>query len=202
MNNLAYMGQDGQTVVPKVEELLSKELGTSGPIPSSVEVEGGGVSAGSVLRDLGASVFGGNVTPLFTIHFQLTQPRAAQLDVHMLRKGLGCVGGPLAYAAGLSKAIPGDVAMADDGRFTGDAGAADRLNANKDLRKKCEAFAVKKGGLAGSEMEIPRTLKIVSRDGAAQLIAVTLPKSKSMGFSASLGAKEFLELASAVDSAL
>ena len=109
MNNLAYMGQDGQTVVPKVEELLSKELGTSGPIPSSVEVEGGGVSAGSVLRDLGASVFGGNVTPLFTIHFQLTQPRAAQLDVHMLRKGLGCVGGPLAYAAGLSKAIPGDV---------------------------------------------------------------------------------------------
>ena len=61
MNNMAYMGQDGQTVVPKVEELLSKDLGTSGPITSSVEVEGGGVSAGSVLRDLGASVFGGNV---------------------------------------------------------------------------------------------------------------------------------------------
>jgi hypothetical protein len=79
MNNLAYMGQDGQTVVPKVEELLSKELGTSGPIPSSVEVEGGGVTAGSVLRDLGASVFGGNVVPLFTIHFQLTQPRPVQL---------------------------------------------------------------------------------------------------------------------------
>jgi hypothetical protein len=92
--------------------------------------------------------------------------------------------------------------MADDGKFTGNSGAADRLNADKDLRKKCEAFAVKKGGLAGSEMEIPRTLKIVSRDGAAQLIAVTLPKSKSMGFSASLGAKEFLELASVVESAL
>lgn len=27
MNNLAYMGQDGQTVAPKVEELLNKELG-------------------------------------------------------------------------------------------------------------------------------------------------------------------------------
>ncbi|WP_058189248.1 hypothetical protein [Terracidiphilus gabretensis] len=202
MNNMAYMGQDGQTVVPKVEELLSKELGISGPITSLVEVEGGGVSGASVLRDLGASVFGGNTVPLFTIHFQLTQPRLAQLDVHMLRKGLGCVGGPLAYSAVLNKAIPGDVAMADDGKFTGDAGFAGRLNGNKDLRKKCEAFAVKKGGLAGAEIEIPRTLKVVSRDGAAQLIAVTLPKSKSMGFSASLGAHEFLELASAVESAL
>ena len=26
MNNLAYMGQDGQTVAPKVQELLGKEL--------------------------------------------------------------------------------------------------------------------------------------------------------------------------------
>lgn len=59
MNNLAYMGQDGQTVAPKVQELLGKELASNSPIHFAVESEGaGGASARSVLTDVATSLFG------------------------------------------------------------------------------------------------------------------------------------------------
>jgi len=203
MNNLAYMGQDGQTVAPKVEELLRKELAASGPIAFQVESEeGGGVSAASVLQDVGTSLFGGKVTPVFTIHFHISQPRPLQLDVHMLRKGLGCVGGSLAYATVIGKRIAGQVTFDDNGKFTGEAEVAAKLNGKKDLLKKCDAFAMKQGGLAGSEVSIQRTLGVFPHQAGAQLIAVTLPRSKSMGFSASLGSKEFLEIVTLLDGTL
>jgi len=203
MNNLAYMGQDGQTVAPKVEELLGKELGSSGPIAYSVESEGGGgVSAQSVVTDLASSLFGGKATPLFTIHFDIQQPRPIQLGVYMIRRSVGCFAGSLAYAAVLSKRIAGEATLGDDGKFTGDPEAASKLNAKKDLLKKCDAFAMKKGGLGGAEIEIQRTLKITPHEGGAQLIAVTLPRSKSMGFSASMGSKEFLEIVDLLEATL
>jgi hypothetical protein len=202
MNNLAYMGQDGQTVAPKVEELLQKELGAGGPIAYAVENEGAAeVSAQSVLTDVGTSLFGGKVAPLFTIHFDISQPRSIRLDVHMLRQGLGCVAGSLAYSTNLSKSLAGDVSFGDDGKFAGDATAA-KLNGKKDLLKKCDAFAMKQGGLAGNEITIQRTFRIVPQAGGAQLVAVTLPRSKSMGFSASFGTKEFLEIVSLLEATL
>ncbi len=75
-------------------------------------------------------------------------------------------------------------------------------NANKDLRKKCEAFAMKRGGMPDFELEIQRTMKIAPLQGGAQLIAVTLPRSKSMGFSASVGWKEFLEIVALLEATL
>lgn len=202
MNNLAYNGQDEQTVAPKVEELLAKELGTGAPIAHTVESEGGGVSAATVLKDVGTYLFRGKVTPLFTIHFDLTQPRPIKLDVHMIRRGLGCVAGSLAYATVLNKRIAGEAVLGDDGKFAGDGDTAGKLNAKKDLLKKCDAFAVKKGGLTGLEMEIQRTMKIAPQEGGAQCIAVTLPRSKSMGFSASMGSKEFVEIVGLLEATL
>jgi hypothetical protein len=197
------MGQDGQTVAPKVQELLNKELAAAGPITYRIESEGaGGVSAQSVLKDLGSSLFGGKITPLFAIQFEITQPRSTRLDVHMIRKGLGCMAGSLAYATVLSKRISGEVSFSDDGKFTGDGDVAGKLNASKDVLKKCDAFAMKEGGLTGSEVKIQRTLKIVPHQGGAQIVAVTLPRSKSMGFSASLGSKEFLEIATLLEATL
>jgi hypothetical protein len=202
MNNLAYMGQDGQKVAPKVEELLRKELAAGGPIAYVVEGEGSGISAQSVLKDVGSSLFGGKVTPLLTIHFDITQPRSTQLDVYMMRQGLGCIAGSLAFATVVSKRLTGQVSFGDDGKFMGDADAAGRLNARKDLLKKCDVFAMKEGGLAGSEIKIQRTLIITPHEGGAQIVAVTLPRTKSMGFSASFGSKEFLEIAAQIESTL
>jgi hypothetical protein len=120
----------------------------------------------------------------------------------MIRKGLGCLAGSLAYATVVRKRIAGEVSFSDDAKFNGDAGVAATLNARKDLLKKCDAFAMKEGGLTGGEVKIQRTLKIVSVDGGTQVIAVTLPRSKSMGFSASLGSKEFLEIVALLEATL
>ena len=157
MNNLAYGNQKTEEVVSKVEELLRKEVSAGGPIAYSVEDAGTAeVSARSMLKDAATHLFAGNTTRLLTIHFHLTQPRAADLDVHMNRQGMGCYAGSLAFSARLSKSVGSEVALGDDGKFTGDADAAAKLNGKKDLLKKCAAFAVTKGGITGFELEIPR----------------------------------------------
>ena len=61
-----------------------------------------------------------------------------------------------------------------------------KLNASNDVLKKSAAFAAQKGGISGFELTIPRVFKIIPQAGKAQLVAVTLPRSKSMGFSATV----------------
>jgi hypothetical protein len=203
MNNLAYATQDPQKVAPKVEELLRKELGAAGPVAYQVEdAEAGRTGAGSMLKDAGTYLFGGNTTRLLTIHFQLAQPRATELDVHINRQGLGCYAGPLVYSTVMGKGIANEVSFGDDGKFAGDATAAGRLNASKDLLKKCNAFAVKEGGLTGFEVKFPRLLKIAPNNSGAQIVGATTARSKSMGFSATFGSKEFFDLVSLIEAAL
>lgn len=203
MNNLAYATQDPQKVAPKVEELLRKELGATGPIAYEVEDAGAGdTGAKSVLKDAGTYLFGGSTTRLLTIHFHITQPRPADLDVHLSRQGAGCYAGSLVFSTVTSKRIGGDVSFGDDGKFAGDAGAAGKLNASKDVLKKCNAFAVKEGGLTGFEVKFPRLFKIAPNDYGAQIVGATTARSKSMGFSAAFGSKEFFELVSLIEAAL
>ena len=150
MNNLAYMGQDGQTVAPKVQELLGKELASNSPIHFAVESEGaGGASARSVLTDVATSLFGGKVVPLFTIHFDIVQPRAILLDVHMLRQGLGCIAGSLAYATTINKGIGGEVSFGDDGKFAGDAAVTAKLNSTKGSAEEVRRFCHEAGRPCG-----------------------------------------------------
>jgi hypothetical protein len=204
MNNGAYGGRDGQTIAPKVQELLTKDLGAGASISFTIESAEGveKITAKSILKDMSTTYFGGKAKLLFTIHFYINQSRAMELDAHMIQQGAGCALGSLAYATTVGKRIAGPVSLGDDGKFIGDAEAAGKLNARKDVLKKCDAFAVKQGGLAGFELKIDRILKIIPRENGAQVVAVTMPVSKSMGFSASLGAKEFLEMVALLESTL
>jgi hypothetical protein len=203
LNNLAYSNQDPQKIGPKVEELLRKELGTAGPVSYQVEDAGAGeISAASMLKDAGTFLFGGSTTHLLTIHFHLTQPRAADLDVHMNRQGAGCYPGSLVFSAVSTKSIAGEVSFGDDGKFAGDAAAAGKLNASKETLKNCNAFAMTEGGLTGFEVKNPRLFKIAPNASGAQIVGATMARSKSMGFSASFGSKEFFELVSLIETAL
>jgi hypothetical protein len=203
MNNLAYSGQDPQKFAPKVEELLRKELGAAGPVAYEVEAAGAGeTGAASLLKDAGTFLFGGSTTRLVTLHFHLTQPRTADLDVHMNRQGLGCYAGSMVFSTVVGKSIGGEVSFGDDGKFAGDAGAAGKLNSSRDLLKKCNAFAMKEGGLTGFEVKNPRFFKIAPGENGAQIVGATMARSKSMGFSASFGSKEFFELAGLIEGAL
>ncbi len=198
MNNLAYTGRDGQTIGRQVEELLRKELGEVGPITFEVEETGAEISVGSILKD-NLSL---TATPLLTIHFHIAQPRAADLDVHMNRHGLGCYAGPLVFSTVLGKKAGGEVRFGDNDQFTGDAAVSEKLNAQKELCKKCDAFAVTRGGLTGFKIKVPRIFKIVPHVRGAEIAALTLPKSKSLGFGASLRSKEFFEIASQIEALL
>ncbi|HUK87475.1 MAG TPA: hypothetical protein VLT85_07395 [Terriglobales bacterium] len=204
MNNLAYSGQDPQKIGSQVEELLRKELGLGGPIAFEVEDAGTAEkSVGSILKDIGTQLWSGSTTRLLTLHFHIPQPRTADLDVHMNRQGVGCYAGSLLFSTVVSKKVGGEVSLDDKGQFGGDAAAAGRLNANKDLCKKCEAFAVTKGGISGFEVKLPaRVFQIVPHERGAHIIAVTLPKSKSMGFSATFNSKEFFEIAAQIEALL
>lgn len=203
MNNLAYAGQDPQKVAPKVEELLRKELAAAGPVSYEVEAgDAGSTGAASMLKDAGTYLFGGSTTHLLTIHFHITQPRAADLDVHMNRQGVGCYAGSLVFSTVTSKRVGSEVSFGDDGKFAGDAEAAGKLNSSKDLLKKCNAFAMKEGGLTGFEVKNPRLFKIAPHESGAQIVGATMARSKSMGFSASFGSKEYFEIISLIESAL
>jgi hypothetical protein len=204
MNNLAYGGQDPQKIGAQVEELLRKELGAGGPILFEIEDAGTAEkSASSILKDVGTHLFSGDTTRLLTLHFHITQPRAAELDVRMNRQGLGCYAGSLIFSTVIGKKVGGEVSFSDKGEFAGDATAAGKLNAQKDVRKKCEAFAVSKGGITGFEVKLPsRTFKIAPHERGAEIVGVTLPKSKSMGLSATFNSKEFFELAAQIEALL
>jgi hypothetical protein len=203
MNNLAYSSQDKEAVGPRVEELLRKELAAMAPLVYAVEDEGAGeTGALTMLKDARNAFFGGAATPVFTLRFQIPQPRATGLDVHLNRRGVGCYAGSLVYTTVLNGNFSGEVTLDEEGRFQGDPNASGKLNARKDLLKKCGAFAVTKGGLAGFEMKVPRVLRITPREDSAEIVVVTLPRSKSMGFSASFGSKEFFDLASDIEAAM
>jgi len=203
MNNLAYSSQDPQKIGPKVEELLRKELGAAGPVSYQVEDAGAAdTSAATMLKDAGTFLFGGSSTRLLTIHFHITQPRATDLDVHMNRQGAGCYPGSLVFSTASGKSVGGEVSFGDDGKFTGDATVAAKLNASKDILKKCNAFAMKEGGLTGFEIKNQRFFKIAPGEAGSQIVGATMARSKSMGFSASFGSKEFFELVSLIETAL
>jgi hypothetical protein len=203
MNNLAYGNQDRDKLGVQVEELLRKELAAGGPVPYEVEDAGTAeTSARSMLKDAGTYLLGGGTTRLLTIHFHLAQPRAADLDVHLNRQGVGCYAGSLVFSTVIGKGVAGEVSFGDDGKFTGDADAAGKLNAKKEVVKKVAAFAMKTGGLTSFEVTIPRHFKIAPHERGAQIVGVTLPRSKSMGFSASFGSKDFFEIATLIEETL
>lgn len=195
MNNLAYANQKPEEIANKVEQLLRKELGGDGMILYEIEEENAPpTGANTMLKDFWTAMKGGVTTRLLTLHFHLKAPRAFDLDVTLNRQGAGCYAGPLVYKATLAKPVSGEVQLGEDGKFTGDAALSGKLNAVKDVLKQCAAFAVQKGGISGFELTIPRLLKIAPEAGKTQLVAVTLPRSKSMGFSATFNSKEFFEL--------
>jgi hypothetical protein len=202
MNNLVYGNQKQDEISTKVEELLRKELGSGSLIPYNTESqtsEETGVK--TTLHDVWSALKSGQTTELFSIHFQLRTPRAFDLEVHMNRQGMGCYAGPLVYTAAIEATVISEVVFDEKGQFVGD-GVASKLNANKDILKKSDAFAVNRGGISGFELKIPRYLKIIPQASGAQITAATLPRSKSMGFSATFLTKEFLELVQKLEDTL
>jgi len=210
MNNGGYTSQDPTTLGSKVEELVRTELGSSAAVPFEIigaDGEGKHFTAGSLLADTATHLFGGKTTMLCSVGFQLTQPRVIALQVQLDRVGVGAHLGTLLYSTRLAKRVLGDVTLEDPKTFASkfvspqDPGAADRLNAEKDLIKRVNKFA--RAEFPGFNVKGQRIFQIKPEgDGGANLIAATFPRSYAMGFKVSLDVKEFVDLAGTVEAAL
>ncbi len=207
MNNLAYISQQPDKVAPQVEEKLRKETGASAPILYKVEDQGGTTSVSSVLSDVARGLFGGRSELLFTLVFEMTEPRRAELRAAVARQGVGCHVGTLLYSIQLAKPVKSEVTLEPPksfgmAKFTGDAEALAKLNAKGDLLKRIAKFARTESELGGLKIKIERWVKLLPQDNGALLVISTLGRPTSMGLDASLDAKEFFDIAAQIESLL
>jgi hypothetical protein len=209
MNNLAYNSQKPDTIGPKVEELLRKEIGA--PAPISYDVEGGDGKAygvGTAIGDMGRALFGGRTDVLFNLNFSLTQPRPARLSASVERMGpLGSYVGPLFYSTTLSRPAAGEVTLEPpktfgNSKFAGEPATAAKLNGNGDLIKRANKFARTESKTGGGTLKMDRLFKVVPQGAGALLLVATLPRITSMGFGAAVDAKDFFEIAAMVEASL
>jgi hypothetical protein len=218
---LAFQSQKPEVVGPKVAEALQHELeapntpafqveaGDAGPTTLKVflkEAMGATASEAMVLavgsglaKMLGA---GRKEAILFSLHFGLPAARPTHLVVHVARQGIGSHVSGLFYSTPLAKPVAGEVTLEKDGKFAGHAALAEKLNANKLLRKRCEAFARTSANMGGVDITLPRHFRISPCDAGSVLEAATLPLAKMLGFKVLLDAKEYLELVAALEAAL
>lgn len=205
MNNLAFMSQDPATVAPKVEEKVREEVGGSAPVAYQTEMgEAATATVGSVLGDIGSALIGSDEKALFRLHFDLTQPRTAQLQVSVNRQGMGSYAGLLLYSAQLSKPVGSEVALEDPkffgkSKFTGDAAVSGKLNNHGDLIKRANDLARVESQSGGMTLKIKRCCKLIPNENGAMLVIATLPRPIKMGFGASIDAKEFFEVANLIE---
>lgn len=87
-------------------------------------------------------------------------------------------------------------------KFVGDPEASTKLNANGDLVKLANKFARTASLSGGRTLNRDRLLKIVPDGQGCALIVGSLPRTISLGFSATLDSKDFLELATLIERSL
>ncbi|HYY95646.1 MAG TPA: hypothetical protein VE713_14180, partial [Pyrinomonadaceae bacterium] len=180
----------------------------SAPLPFQVEAgEAATATVGSFLGDVAGALLGGKDKTLFNLHFDLPAQRPTHLQVSVNRQGVGSHVGLLLYTAKLSKPVFGEVALEDPkffgkSKFTGDAAACGKLNANGELVKRANNLARVESQSGGLTLKIKRCCKLVPHEGGSLLIVGTLPRPVKMGFGAAIDAKDFFEIADMIEASL
>jgi hypothetical protein len=207
MNNLAYTSQQPDKVVPKIEEILRKDLGVDAPVPLAVEdVNVSKANVGSMVHDAGLVLFGGKEALLFTVAFDIAAPRPVKLTAQVNRVGIGCHVGTLVFSTKIAKPVKGEVALEAPktfgaSKFQGDVEAAGKLNASKDLLKRVDKFSRTKSDVGGG-IRMDRYFKLAPAESGSVLVVGTLPRATSMGMGATTDAKEFIDIAKMIEDLL
>jgi hypothetical protein len=203
MNNGYYQSNKPEVVGPKVAEVIAADLGLAN-VPFEIELtDAPKLGAGGLFREAVSNIFGGTQTLLFTVCFDLKQPRPMTVHVRVDRYGVGSNLASALFSTTLSKPITTEAVLEDpktfgSSKFTGDPAAIAKLNANKDLIKRAGKFA----RTEWLKISAPRMFKIAPQDGAAVLLAATLPRSYAMGFKVTYDVAEFAELAALVEATM
>jgi hypothetical protein len=109
MNNLAYSTQNPEEVASKIEEIIRKDLNETNQLQFKIENEASvDSSLGAVLKDSFTHIFGGIESLLFSIIYEIQNPRPAKIIVHVNRQGIGCHAGTIVFTTNLKKPVKSD----------------------------------------------------------------------------------------------
>jgi hypothetical protein len=205
MNNLSFASKDSSKIAMAVESILRKELNYSSEIPYEVtEIGDKTTSLHSIFSEMAAALTTGLPNIIFTITFKIVAPFESTIAIAIASQGIGARGDAIQYIAKISKSISGSAELEAPKRFgtpkfEGDLSTISNLNANGNLLKRVNLLSRNTAEVAGMSLSINRLFRISSKDNAAEITAITLPKMLSMGFSASLDAKEFFDIAAIIE---
>jgi hypothetical protein len=208
MNNLVYGNQDPDKLAAGVEEIVRKDIGSPTPLPyRTLDAATGTATIGSVLVDIGHALGSGTITPLLTVEVDLPGPMPGTLQAQLIRQGVGAYCGALLFAFRSTKTVAGEVGFEEPKsfgtpKFTGDPGAAARLNGSKDLAKRTNKVLRSESEMGSIKVKVARTFRVTPTDGGSLLVFGSLPRLTSLGMSATTDAREILEVAAAVAAAL
>ncbi len=205
MPKVFFRNHDAAQIASALEIMLRTELGASQPIPYEVEA-GPPRNLGTALGEIGRVVTGGqsNAIRLFTLYFTIAHPRPGELRVMVGKQGIGAYAGGLLYTCPLNAQVVSATTFTEGKppTLTGDPTAGARLNANPDITRRLDKFLRKRMAISAGSISIQRFCQIAPLDQGVVLAAYTLAKHTSFGFSSSLDAKEFFDLATIIEAAL
>ncbi len=184
-----YSTQNAEKIAAKAEQKLRKELGATSSVSYTIE--------------------SGKSKAPFYIDFDLPANRPTQLRAFVIKNGLfGAASPELYYTARISKPLGNHVQLVQEGNkfprrvigFEGDAAASAKLNANRELFKRAEAFCRDMVTVSNYVAEILSRFEIVPQPVGSILTVYTL--AKSGWFGGSFDVKEFLDIAAMVERTL
>lgn len=208
MNTLAYSTQKPEEVAIKVEDIIKKDLGVNDALKYEI-IDTGEINKGlgGFLQDGLSLIVGGEEVPLFAVKFSLTVPRTVEIICTMVRQGVGCHCGTIAFTTMLNKTVSGTVTFEEpkvfgSSKFIGDKTISDKLNNNKELLKLTDKLARIKAITGGVNVKMKRYVKLEPEDNKTKLTIITLPRAVSMGFGVTTDAKDFFTIADMIEKAL
>jgi hypothetical protein len=210
MGNLAFMTPSPEKIAPAIEAMIQKELGLKTAINYEIKDQTTAkTSLHTILGDMGNALFTGTSETLFNVAFNLENPKSAQVMINIARQGVGARGEAIVFTTLMNKAVQSDVFLEAPktfgvSKFGGDSDAIAKLNANGPLLKRVNLFSRVQAEIGGFTVRIERLFKIspVEDGKSSKLVVVNLPKMVSMGFSALIDIKEFLDISSAIEAIL
>lgn len=201
MPGLRYLSQKPEYIGPRVEQLVRQELGAPTPIPYQIlPGTSQGATPGSLFSEWAHAQVGMTykTSALFHMHFALAAPRPYELQISILRQGMGALVGKCAFAVPLSKRVPGAVSLRQSGplsvqqSFSGEPAMAARLNNNRDLLFRARRVAISTSRIGRIKLSIPHYLQ-VQPSRAGSLLVVHRLAQPGFLFGAKLGIKDLLD---------
>ncbi len=198
MASLSYLGQNPEKIAPRIEELVRKELGAPTPIPYQIlPGTSGGATAGSLLSEWAHAQMRmtQQADALFYVHFSLAWPRPFELQISVIRQGLGALVGKCSFAVPMAKPVRGPLSLGQlklmSARgFSGDPATSARLNANRDLLAKAYGLTVSTSTIGRTKLTISHYLQIQPARSGSLLVVNRL--AKALLFSVDMGVKDVM----------